>query len=189
MTFQLEEENCQPFICIIRFYNTAKCLLIVMLRFFYIQWFAFDINSGSSSPSLLAGLCVLCRRFSEFVRVWGINWRLMVGEGGCDAAGENTPTPDSLRLVSPEKNTEGFWDDDESESGLRALLLLVSFVLCRLCNSTSESLNGDSEEELIASLIWMEGGVGIIEDPMCTVALSLVDAFTSSTTPSVLAIA
>jgi len=28
--------------------------------------------------------------------------RLMVGEGGCDDAGENTPTPDNFKLFSSE---------------------------------------------------------------------------------------
>lgn len=83
---------------------------------------------------------------------------MSVGDGGCDAAGENTPTPESPSSVS----SDAKYARGGAASGVPAGLLRAAA--------------GDG-----AACTRMAGVPGAA----CSVGLSLVDALTASTTPSV----
>jgi len=100
-----------------------------------------------------------------------------VGDGGREVAGEKTPTPESFSLEnmessSPESSAKAF--DSSSAVSQRSggvVALLASAV------DAAESGSGDDEE---VSSMRIEGMVSLV-----MTGLSVVDAFATSTTPSV----
>jgi hypothetical protein len=93
----------------------------------------------------------------------------MVGEGGLEAAGEKTPTPESFRLFSSDIKYAWGWEG----GGRVSVLLLYSDG-----RSVSAS-DGEEEAGVLASSTWTKGTL------LWMVSLSLVDALTSSITPKV----
>lgn len=100
-----------------------------------------------------------------------------MGDGGREVAGENTPTPESFSLEniessSPEKSANPFNSFAASlRSGGVAPLLPLAV-------DAAESVGSGEEDEV--SWMRMEGMVSLV-----MTGLSVVDAFATSTTPSV----
>jgi hypothetical protein len=95
-----------------------------------------------------------------------------VGDDAREAAGENTPTPDSFSL---EKS------DSSNAAPSSANMLMVSSVApLESCEVELLSSVGEQVEEDEVSSTWIDGIVSLDMS-----GLSVVDALTSSTTPSV----